>query len=359
MPQSDPDPIFAINGMYVASKSPNKVNLSIGAYRDEDGKPWILPCVKVAEEAMLKENINHEYLPIEGYKPFTTLSAGLILGEDSKVFKEGRYAVVQSVSGTGALRVAMEYFRNYMPGALVYASNPTWGNHFAIAHEAQLKTATYRYWDPKTKGLDLKGMLEDLEKAKSGSIIILHACAHNPTGVDPTLEQVKQIAHVIKSKGHFTFFDSAYQGFASGSLAKDAQAVRYFIEQGMECFIAQSYSKNFGLYGERTGALVAVPKTHQAQLQGQLERLTRALVSNCPKHGSIIVQKVLSSPELTKQWHQDLVLMSGRISRMRAAVKKRLDELKTPGDWSHIVSQIGMFSYTGLTSTSFCIEKRG
>ncbi|KAI9032081.1 pyridoxal phosphate-dependent transferase [Hyaloraphidium curvatum] len=349
VPLAPGDPIFAVAGAFKTSTFPQKVNVSIGAYRDDQGRPWVLPVVRKAEKMVLEGGYDHEYLPMEGYAPFTKLSAELILGEGSKPLAEGRVAAVQTVSGTGAVRLAFEFFRDNLKRP-VWCSKPTWANHHAIAHEAGLETREYRYYKAETRGLDIEGMLEDLENAPEGQIILLHACAHNPTGVDPSREQWKQIAEVMKRRGHFAFFDCAYQGFASGDLDADAWSVRYFVEQGFEIFCAQSYSKNFGLYGERTGCLVAVVSSpsYRATVQSELERLTRAMISNCPSHGARIVHLVLSHPELRQEWYDNLKEMSGRINAMRKIAKETLEELGAPGDWSHVVNQIGMFSYTGL-----------
>lgn len=211
----------------------------------------------------------------------------------------------------------------------------------------------YRYWNAKTLGLDLDGMLEDLNNAPEGSVILLHACAHNPTGVDPTMDEWKKIAEAIRAKKHFPLFDSAYQGFASGDLDKDAQAVRYFAAEGFELFVAQSFAKNFGLYGERAGALhvlVNDPKTAQP-IRSQLNLVIRAAFSNPPKYGAMIVAAVLKDPKLFDQWRESLRIMSGRIIDMRQQLFDALVARNTPGDWKHITSQIGMFSYTGLTGT--------
>ena len=230
------------------------------------------------------------------------------------------------------------------------------GNHKAIFAACKVEPREYRYWNPKTLGLDLAGLLEDLTAAPEGSVVLLHACAHNPTGVDPTMDEWKQIADLIRQKKHFPLFDSAYQGFASGDLDKDAQAVRYFAEQGFELFVAQSFAKNFGLYGERAGALHVVVKEAQyaAPVHSQLNLVIRASFSNPPKYGALIVASVLKDKALFDSWRESLRVMSGRIIAMRKALYDALVARKTPGDWKHIINQIGMFSYTGLTGTSHC-----
>lgn len=241
------------------------------------------------------------------------------------------------------------------PTPTIYLSSPTWANHNQIFSNVNLPIKTYPYFSAKTKGLDFEGMINGLQSAPKGSVILLHACAHNPTGVDPTKEQWEEIATVIRNQNHFPFFDCAYQGFASGSLSQDNFAIRYFVEQGFELCIAQSFAKNFGLYGERAGAFhfVASPGA-QAQdtckrIASQLAILQRSEISNPPAYGARIASTILNDPKLFAEWEDDLRTMSGRIIDMRKALKSELDKLETPGNWDHIMNQIGMFSFTGLT----------
>jgi aspartate aminotransferase len=241
--------------------------------------------------------------------------------------------------------------------ATIYVSNPTWANHHQIFTNVGLSLASYPYWDPKTRGLDIDGMLKTLEEAPEHSIILLHACAHNPTGVDPTQDQWKLIAEVIKRRGLFPFFDTAYQGFASGDLAKDGWSIRYFLEQGLELVVAQSYAKNFGLYGQRAGCFHYVAAAgpdaadQTARVGSQLSILQRSEISNPPIYGARIAARVLNDAELFAEWEANLRTMSGRIMDMRKALRGRLEALGTPGTWNHITDQIGMFSFTGLTET--------
>lgn len=253
----------------------------------------------------------------------------------------------------GALFLSKFYRTNSKRAA--YFSDPTWPNHFQIFSNVNLPTATYPYFSKQTKGLDFEGMINSIQGADEGSIVVLHACAHNPTGVDPTQEQWKKIAEVIKAKKHFPFFDTAYQGFASGDLARDGWAIRYFIEQGFELCIAQSYAKNFGLYGERAGCFhfVTSPgsdaESTVARIASQLAILQRSEISNPPAYGARIASLVLNNKELFAEWEANLRTMSGRIIDMRKALRSKLEELGTPGTWNHITDQIGMFSFTGLT----------
>ena len=265
---------------------------------------------------------------------------------------------LQAVSGTGALHLgALFLSKFYKPNTdrTVYVSDPTWPNHFQIFSNVGLSYKTYPYFSKETKGLDFDGLVNTIQNANEGSIVVLHACAHNPTGVDLTQDQWKKLAEIIRSKKHFPFFDTAYQGFASGDLSRDGWAIRYFVEQGFELCIAQSYAKNFGLYGERAGCFhfVAPPSSDgastAARVASQLAILQRSEISNPPAYGARIASLVLNTPELFAQWEEDLRTMSGRIIEMRKALRSKLEELGTPGTWNHITDQIGMFSFTGLT----------
>ncbi|KAI9356229.1 pyridoxal phosphate-dependent transferase [Zopfochytrium polystomum] len=346
------DAIFALNAAHSADPDPSKINLGIGAYRDNTGKPWVLPVVKKAKDIIYNDpTLNHEYLPIDGMRSYTDAAARLILGADSPVIGEKRFGAVQTISGTGAVRVGADFLAKFRK-APVYVSNPTWGNHNQIFGDAGFEVRSYPYWDANARGLAFDALIKTLEDAPNGSIFVLHACAHNPTGVDPTHAQWQQIADIMTAKSHFPFFDCAYQGFASGSLASDAWAVRYFVhERGFEAFVAQSFSKNFGLYGERAGALTVVVESPAVAdaVRSQLCRLIRAAFSNPPAFGARIVNLVLNDPALYAEWEDNLRTMANRIIAMREAVVAHLRELQTPGDWSHITSQIGMFSFTGLS----------
>lgn len=336
---------------------PKKVDLGIGAYRDNNAKPWVLPVVKKADEILRNDpNLNHEYLPIAGLADFTSASQKLILGEDSPALTEKRVTSLQTISGTGAVHLgALFLSKFYKKNSAAYFSDPTWPNHFQIFSNVSIPTKTYPYFSKSTKGLDFDGLISTISSAPSGSIIVLHACAHNPTGVDPTQDQWKKIAEVIREKQHFPFFDTAYQGFASGDLAKDGWAIRYFIEQGFELVIAQSYAKNFGLYGERAGCFhfVTSPSSDAestvARVASQLAILQRSEISNPPAYGARIASTVLNDKALFAEWEANLKTMSGRIIDMRKALRSKLESLGTPGTWNHITDQIGMFSFTGLT----------
>ncbi|GJJ69711.1 aspartate aminotransferase, cytoplasmic [Entomortierella parvispora] len=362
VPGAPEDVIFALTSAHKADPFPNKVNLGVGAYRTEEGKPWVLPVVKKAARIMVNDDsLDHEYLPILGQDAFRKAATQLILGADSKALKEGRVGSAQCISGTGAVFTGAQFLARHYPikGATCYISKPTWANHRAIFEGVGFTVFEYPYWDAKTKGLDLKGMLIIMEMAPAGSIFLLHPCAHNPTGVDPTPDQWRQIADVMAAKNHFAFFDCAYQGFASGDLDKDAFSVRYFVERGFELFVAQSFSKNFGLYSERAGNLTIVAKTPKIkdQIESQIAKAQRAVISNPPAYGSRIVSLVLSDKDLYQEWNQNLKSMANRIIEMRRLLFNELTRLKTPGSWNHIVDQIGMFSFTGLSAPQVKVLK--
>jgi len=351
-----PIEVFQLGRDFQADTNPDKVSLGVGAYRTAEGKPWILPVVKKAErilaEKIEEESINHEYLPVLGLDSFSKAATAMLLGEDSPALAEGRAFGVQSLSGTGALRNGAEFLKRILGATTVYYSDPTWGNHGLIFKNSGFtELRKYRYWDKDAKAIAWDGMVEDLNNAPAKSVVILHACAHNPTGVDMSKEQWAKVADICHERDLFPFFDCAYQGFASGCLDTDAWAVRYFVSRGFELFCAQSFSKNFGLYNERAGNLTVVMKeqSNMVNFKSQLTLIIRAMYSNPPAHGVRIVDTVLSNPDLYQEWRECIRVMSSRIIEVRAGLRKRLEDLGTPGDWSHITTQIGMFSYTGLT----------
>ncbi|KAF8212352.1 aspartate aminotransferase [Mycena galopus ATCC 62051] len=357
VPLAPPDSIFQLTAAYKEDKFPQKVNLGVGAYRDDDNKPWILPVVKEATRILLNDDtLDHEYLPITGLPEFTAAAAKLILGSTSPALAEARVASVQTISGTGANHLGALFLSKFYQWGTnekkVYLSNPTWANHHAIFKNVGIEPVEYPYYDPKTIGLDFAGLVDALNGAPERSVFLLHACAHNPTGVDPTREQWGAIADAIVAKKHYAFIDCAYQGFASGDLDKDAWAVRLFVEKGVAMLVCQSFAKNAGLYGERVGALHLVsPNTEtSAKVKSQLSVLSRSEISNPPSHGARIVSMILNNPSMFEAWKQDIQTMAGRIIDMRKELFRLLtEELHTPGNWDHIVNQIGMFSFTGIT----------
>ncbi|XP_054788259.1 aspartate aminotransferase 1 isoform X2 [Prosopis cineraria] len=326
------DPILGVTVAYNKDPSPVKLNLGVGAYRTEEGKPLVLNVVRRVEGQLVNDRSrNKEYLPIVGLVDFNKLSAKLIFGADSPAIKENRVTTVQCLSGTGSLRVGGEFLARHYHQRTIYLPQPTWGNHPKVFTLAGLSVKTYRYYAPATRGLDFQGLLEDLGSAPSGSVVLLHACAHNPTGVDPTPEQWEQIRQLIRSKALLPFFDSAYQGFASGSLDADAQSVRIFAADGGELLVAQSYAKNMGLYGERVGALSIVCKSADvaSRVESQVKLVIRPMYSNPPIHGASIVAAILKDRDLYHEWTVELKAMADRIIAMR---QQLFDALRARGE---------------------------
>lgn len=346
--QAPPDLVLGITEAFKADTHPDKLNLGVGAYRDEDLKPYVLEVVRKAEEKILASNLDHEYLAIQGLPGFLKATIDLLLGND---FDKDRVACLQALSGTGSLTIGAHLINQYLPGATVYISDPTWPNHKNIFTLAGVKWANYRYFNPETVGLNFDGMIEDIKTAPTGSVILLHGCAHNPTGIDPTKEQWATIADVIEEKGHIAFFDVAYQGFATGSLEEDSFAPRYFASRGLEFLVAQSYSKNLGLYGERVGAISVVTGSKDAatRVMSQLKRLARAVWSNPPAYGARIVESVVNDESMFNEWKGEMEMMSGRIKAVRQVLYDHLVRLNPDKDWKFILEQIGMFSFTGMS----------
>mmetsp|Transcript_76683 Transcript_76683/g.248629 ORF Transcript_76683/g.248629 Transcript_76683/m.248629 type:complete len:410 (+) Transcript_76683:62-1291(+) len=351
------DPILGTSLAFQADTDPRKVNLGVGAYRTEDGKPYVLNVVLETEAEILKETgttINKEYSTIDGPADLKTLTQKLAFGDDSEAVASGRIASVQGLSGTGSLRVCAEFTKTFLSPEAdeIWISKPTWGNHIAIFQVAGLIVKEYPYYQPETRGFDFEGMLKALkEDAKPGSMVLLHACAHNPTGVDPTEEQWKAIAAVMQEKKLSPLMDSAYQGYASGSLDTDAFATRLFANMGFEMFMCQSFAKNLGLYGERIGMLhVVCNSADEAKVVlSQLKMVVRPMYSSPPIHGALLVKKILGDPAKLAAWKKELSGMADRILEVRSLLRTGLEAKGTPGTWNHITDQIGMFSFTGLT----------
>jgi len=343
--------VFALTASFNKDSHPNKVNLGVGAYRTDEGKPWVLPVVRDAEAAMAADQtINHEYFPVAGFPDYRAGGTRLLLGAESPAIAENRADAIQAIGGTGALRVGLDFLRTRMDRSVLYISAPTWGNHKSIGKALGYDVREYRYWGQEKRGLDFEGYMEDMQNAPEGSVFLLHSCAHNPTGMDPSEEQWRRIAEVVREKNHFPFFDCAYQGFSTGDLEKDASAVRYFVQEGFELFAAQSFSKNFGLYNERVGNLIVVTRTNDelCRVRSQMEIVVRTTWSNPPAHGARVVASVLNNPAPFTQWKAHVKAMADRILLMRKLLLDKLRALGTPGSWDHITKQTGMFSYTGL-----------
>jgi aspartate aminotransferase len=345
IPMGPPDAILGIVQAFRSCEDPNKVNVCIGAYRDANGKPWVLPSVRQAELVFQEEN--KEYLPIEGDVAFVEKALTFAYGQEAPL---ERIAGVQSLSGTGACRIGGAFLGRFLPkGTKIYIPDPTWGNHLKIFAEAGLVVERYRYYNRATNGLNLKGLLEDIGNAPDDSVVLLHACAHNPTGCDPTHDEWKTICKLIQSKHQIAFFDSAYQGFASGNAEQDAWALRYFVSQNVPVLLAQSFAKNFGLYGERCGTLSIICDSpeQREKVMSQLRLVIRPMYSNPPKHGSSIVRTILSDEKLTAQYYTECKIMADRIAEMRTKLVSTLEKVGSTHDWSHVTNQIGMFAYTG------------
>ncbi|XP_057291015.1 aspartate aminotransferase, mitochondrial-like [Hydractinia symbiolongicarpus] len=349
--QGPPDAILGITEAFKRDTNPNKINLGAGAYRDDNGKPYVLPCIKAAEENLIRKQLDKEYAGIAGIAEFTKESANLAFGPDNEIVNNGLNCTVQGISGTGSLRIGAAFLEKFYPhNKTVFLPTPSWANHGPIFKHAGMEVASYRYYDKNTCGFDAAGCFEDLSNLPENSIIMLHACAHNPTGVDPTPEQWQELSNIIKRKNHFPFFDMAYQGFASGDLTRDAHALRLFIKDGHTPCLAQSYAKNMGLYGERVGAFTVVCNTSEEAkaVESQIKILIRPLYSNPPIHGARLVNEVFYNDDLYAQWLVEVKGMADRIISVRAALKKNLEREGSSHDWSHIVNQIGMFCYTGM-----------
>ncbi|KAI1889970.1 hypothetical protein AGOR_G00168390 [Albula goreensis] len=346
-----PDPILGVTEAFKRDTNSKKMNLGVGAYRDDQGKPYVLSCVRKAEAQIAAKKLDKEYLPIGGLGEFAKACAQLALGPDNEVLKSGRNVTVQTISGTGSLRIGANFLSRFHTGVKdVYLPKPSWGNHTPIFRDAGMQLKSYTYYDPSTCGFNFKGALDDISKIPEGSVIMLHACAHNPTGVDPRPEQWKEIADLVKKRNLLVFFDMAYQGFASGDIDRDAWAVRYFIEQGHNIVLSQSFAKNMGLYGERVGGFTVVCKDAEEakRVESQLKILIRPIYSNPPMNGARIAATILNTPELRNEWLEEVHGMANRIIKMREQLVANLKKEGSTHNWQHVIDQIGMFCFTGL-----------
>ena len=344
------DPIIGVTEAFNADPNPHKVNLGVGVYTDEDGKVPLLECVKRAEREITDSAIPRSYLPIDGIPAYDREVRNLLFGAASDAVTSGRAVTVQAVGGTGALKIGADFLRRFAPGAEVWISDPSWENHRALFEGAGFRVNVYSYFDAATHGLDFARMTAALESIAAGAIVVLHACCHNPSGVDPTPEQWKRIVEVVRGRGLVPFVDLAYQGFADG-IEADGAVVRAFLSTPGPLLHASSFSKTFSLYGERVGALsvVASDRDEAARVLSQLKRTIRANYSSPPTHGSQIVTRVLCEPELRALWEAELATMRNRIKLMRALLVERLHERVPDADYRFMLKQRGMFSYSGLT----------
>ncbi|MEN8189124.1 MAG: amino acid aminotransferase [Thermodesulfobacteriota bacterium] len=345
-----PDSILGLTEEFKKDQSPDKVNLGVGVYKDDQGNTPILKCVKRAEQTLLEKETSKSYLPISGDPAYGTSVQKLILGENHDALTSGRVATVHAPGGTGALKVGADLLKRFCPTARVWVSSPTWANHNGIFGDAGFEIDRYAYYSSETKGLDLEPMLDDLSKIPAGDIVILHTCCHNPSGVDLTPEQWDQVVAIARDKGWIPFLDFAYQGFGAG-VDEDRYAVEQFGSAGIDCYVASSFSKNFGLYNERTGALSVITGSAEAAsvVMSHLKIAVRTNYSNPPAHGGLVATTILQDPALYDQWLAELAEMRDRIKEMRAKLVQGLVDNGVQGDFSFIEAQRGMFSFSGLS----------
>ncbi|GLX90587.1 aminotransferase [Pseudomonas fragi] len=344
------DPILGLNEAFNADTRTSKVNLGVGVYCNEEGRIPLLRAVIEAETIRVAQHASRGYLPIDGIAAYDQAVQTLLFGAESSLLAAGRVITTQAVGGTGALKIGADFLKQLQPGAVVAISDPSWENHRALFETAGFPVHNYRYYDAATHDVNRAGMLEDLNALPAGSIVVLHACCHNPTGVDLTPADWQNVLDVVKAKGLIPFLDMAYQGFGDG-IAEDASAVRLFAESGLSFFVSSSFSKSFSLYGERVGALsiITQSKDESARVLSQVKRVIRTNYSNPPTHGASIVAAVLNSPQLRAMWEQELAEMRLRIRGMRLQMVELLAKKAPEHDFSFVARQRGMFSYSGLS----------
>ncbi|MDE1891313.1 MAG: aspartate/tyrosine/aromatic aminotransferase [Betaproteobacteria bacterium] len=344
------DPILGITEAFNADKNPNKVNLGVGVYTDENGKVPLLECVKQAESLINNKQMPRGYLPIDGLALYNKEVQGLVFGKESSALKDERVVSAQALGGTGGLKLGADFLKRFHGNAQVLISDPSWENHRALFETAGFTVNTYPYYDAQTHGVNFSGMIEKLNQSPTGTIIVLHACCHNPSGVDLNDEQWIQIIKTVKERNLVPFLDLAYQGF-SRSIEEDGKVIKLFVESGITTFVSNSFSKSFSLYGERIGAfhIACQSKDEASRVLSQLKRVIRTNYSNPPAHGAQIVATVLSTPDLRALWEKELGHMRDRIKEMRTLFVSRLKEKLPQQDFSFVADQNGMFSFSGLT----------
>jgi aromatic-amino-acid transaminase len=345
------DPILGLNETFQADARPEKINLGVGVYYDDNGKLPLLRAVKKAEDARVSKGSPRGYLPIDGPSAFNKAVQALLFGAESEAVKSGRVVTVEALGGTGGLKVGADFLRKILPSGKAAISDPTWENHRGVFENAGFDVLSYDYYDPSTHGLNFTKMVQSLSAMPAGTVVVLHACCHNPTGVDPTPNQWEELVALCKSKELIPFLDLAYQGFGDG-IEADALAVRLFTQSGQPFLAASSFSKSFSIYGERVGALSIVTRNSDeaARVLSQVKRIIRTNYSNPPTHGGGIVADVLTDPELRTLWEEELGEMRDRIRAMRLAFVEKLKGLGVAQDFSFVAKQRGMFSYSGLTA---------
>jgi aromatic-amino-acid transaminase len=343
------DPILGLNEQFNADPNPAKVNLGVGVYYDDDGKLPLLKCVAEAEKQMVEAPKARGYLPIDGIPAYDKAVQALVFGADSDALKSGRIATAQAVGGTGGLKVGADFLKRINADAKVLISDPSWENHRALFEGAGFVVDIYPYYDAAKRGINFDGMLGTLNGAAAGTIVVLHACCHNPTGYDITLDQWQQVINTVKARGLVPFLDMAYQGFGEG-IAEDGAVIGLFMAAGLDFFVSTSFSKSFSLYGERVGALsvVCASKADAERVLSQLKRVIRTNYSNPPTHGAQVVATVLTTPALRALWEEELAGMRVRIKQMRLALLEKLHGAGIKQDMGFITQQKGMFSYSGL-----------
>ena len=343
------DPILGLNEQFASDTNPNKVNLGVGVYFDDNGKLPLLQCVQAAEKALMDKPTARGYLPIDGIAAYDAAVKGLVFGADSEPVKSGRVATVQTLGGTGGLKIGADFIKRLNPKAKVLISDPSWENHLALFTNAGFEVGTYRYYDAAKRGINFEGMLADISAAAPGTVILLHACCHNPTGYDINAAQWDQVVAAIKANKLVTFLDMAYQGFGHG-IAEDGAVIGKFVASGMDFFVSTSFSKSFSLYGERVGGLSVLceNKAEADRVLSQLKIVIRTNYSNPPTNGGAVVAAVLNNPELRALWEKELGEMRQRIKLMRSKLVEGLKAAGVKQNMDFIIEQIGMFSYSGL-----------
>jgi aromatic-amino-acid transaminase len=344
------DPILGLNEQFNADTNPNKVNLGVGVYYDDNGKLPLLKCVQEAEKQMAAAPKARGYLPIDGIAAYDSAVKGLVFGADSDMVKSGRVATVQGIGGTGGLKIGADFLKKVSPNAKVLISDPSWENHRALFAQAGFVVESYPYYDAEKRGVNFEGMLAALKAAAPGTIVVLHACCHNPTGYDISASDWDQVIAVVKANNLTPFLDMAYQGFGYG-IAEDGAVIGKFVAAGLNFFVSTSFSKSFSLYGERVGALsvACASKEECDRVLSQLKIMIRTNYSNPPTHGGTVCAMVLNTPDLRKLWEEELAEMRVRIKAMRSAFVEKLKAAGVKQDMSFITTQIGMFSYSGLS----------
>ncbi len=345
------DPILGLNEAFNADPRATKVNLGVGVYYNEEGRIPLLRAVAEAEKARIEAHAPRGYLPIEGIAAYDSAVQRLLLGADSELVAAGRVITTQAVGGTGALKTGADFLKRLLPDTVVAISDPSWENHRALFESTGFPVQNYRYYDAASHVVNRAGMLEDLKNLPARSVVVLHACCHNPTGVDLSLDDWKAVLEVLREREHVPFLDIAYQGFGDG-IEQDAFAVRLFAQAGIPFFVSSSFSKSFSLYGERVGALSIVTGSQEeaGRVLSQAKRVIRTNYSNPPTHGATVVASVLNSPELRALWEEELAGMRERIRGMRMAMVEQLAALNCKRDFGFVAQQRGMFSYSGLTA---------